>query len=180
MKIPKSIKPEEFKKLGILLIILIFSNLCYAIVEPIEYKGIKIKFYDENADKEGLFMILNYVDEEYLQDLNYILVFDIRVQKTGDYDRFSKGIRLYHNWGELTLLHELAHHEQYKNLCSYGFIKDFIETEEDRRFISGFCKPHGQSFCWCFEDILKDYNNSESTEAFNIPYYENVNYKKYC
>jgi len=105
----------------ILLLLSLSSVFTYGYVIPEYYKGVAIKFYDENTDKQRIYDLIDSVPEEYLEDLVLL-----KVQKEHSSKKYCG---LYQNVGMIsiycynidTFLHELAHLRKQSNYHWWWF-----------------------------------------------------------
>ena len=84
-------------------------NISGAYVYSEDYKGVSIKFYDEESKKVCI-EILDYVPEVYLSGLKIIKVLPQGSQSVGHY--YEDGVLELHGCTIDSISHELAHHKQ--------------------------------------------------------------------
>jgi len=106
-------KPLAIFITGFLLITLIVSTTAYVPIES--HYGVKIKFYDTRL-RDSCLANIAQIQPEYLEGVNYIRVYQRGLNKrySGLYWRFGRNIDLFDSCSMETLIHELAHHCQYK------------------------------------------------------------------
>ena len=103
------------RKMILILIILILIPICFAYVKPIDYHGVKVKFYDNTANKTKYFEMFDMIPNKYFEGLEYIKIFKpgIHIKYAGFYHVPARGIDLYW-WLDLDIMmHELCHHQNY-------------------------------------------------------------------
>lgn len=114
MKLPK---PRGYLPFFIVIMsLIIMAQLTYGYVMPIDYHGVKLKFYSDKINKSEAIGKLDTIPSPYLEGINTIKFFSkpFKRFRLGQYEYVSKNIRLYGNFTTDTLIHELAHHCQYK------------------------------------------------------------------
>ena len=97
------------KKLLILMLLLLSVNVS-AFIRPIDYNGVKIKFYYD-IDREPCLDTIKSVPPEYFDGLSYIKFHKTNKLVLGYY-WINTGIDIFEDCSIDTLVHELAHHCQ--------------------------------------------------------------------
>lgn len=100
------------RKMILILIILILIQGSYAYVMPIDYNGVKVKFYDNTANKTAYFEMFDTLPLSYYENLEYIKVFKqgSHVKYAGYYHVLGRGIDMFSGVDVWVLEHELCHH----------------------------------------------------------------------
>ncbi len=84
-----------------------------------EVDGIKYKFYLPDTIKEECFDVFNKIPDVYKEDLKYVKVLPYSNYYAGVYWYNTHSIDLFNTCDEEIIIHELAHHCQYKKGDSY-------------------------------------------------------------
>ena len=122
-------KMEDYIKFIILVIMMcVFCSFAFAYVPIEEYKGVKLKFYDSDGEKD---FIYNYIDKYDLKGLKWIEIFPEGFSRVygGYYYPYQVRLFIYDEW---IFVHELAHHYncvEYKMCITHD--NNFYKFEEE-------------------------------------------------
>jgi len=99
------------KKLVWLLFFVVASVSVCAYVEPINYNGILIKLYTDEADINQCTAILDYLSPKYYEGIYYIQIFEYGTHRNrlGEYWSGTRGIKIFNYCDWDTIIHEIAH-----------------------------------------------------------------------
>jgi len=95
-----------------LLFLLILLPSTLALIEPVEYKGVDIKFYNKEINQTDCLAKLDAIPVEYFEGLEIIAIYDKPHHYKGIYQ--INYILLYEGCDQFVIIHELAHHKQYR------------------------------------------------------------------
>lgn len=97
----------------IIILVILGSTFLYAYVPTEDIEGVRFKFYSENINKT---LATEYVLEykEYYQDLDFVKIYpEYSHKKVWGLYHLNTGVSLW-NWDKDTVVHEMAHHCQWK------------------------------------------------------------------
>jgi hypothetical protein len=99
---------------SVLFIFLLVITEGSAYVPFTNIEGVRFKIYDKSVDIEECREVLSKIDQKYYNDLSYIKILSKSRNTLGLYWWNSKSINMLGNCEKDVLIHELAHHCQYK------------------------------------------------------------------
>lgn len=128
------LKPAFWILGGIMFILLILS-IVYGAPVPIEqYKGVNLKFYDENTNKSKYYDAIDKINPVFFENVRAVIVYPYHSWACGFYYSSTRVIYLFGSCNGPThkvLSHELAHHMGFREHDrAFKRMKDIIEQTE--------------------------------------------------
>lgn len=116
------------KILLLILMAVVLSSLSFAYVPIENYKGINLKFYDADGEKD---FIYDYIDKYDMKGLKWIEIFPEGFSRVYAGYYYPSQIRLF-IYDEWVFVHELAHHYDFLETGNFQYHTDnFYECEDE-------------------------------------------------